>query len=443
MKNLLLALLALHCTAFAQAPSTEKSLDETLKEIILKHDLRPLKKVIPAPMERSRLGAMLFHENSLSGNRDVSCTSCHHPRFGTTEPIPFSIGTGGSGMGSGRHQRNGGVTKRHSPHLLNLGYQEIEFMFWDGRIHRDQKSGVLTTPEPAINGANPVRKDIARTLSTALAAQTIFPIVNQLEMMGENNDIAKAFNKEGNLGAWKAIMKRLTTGNLGKRYLDQFKKAFPQATEFHIGHVGEAFGAFLGRSFNIIDTPYDRYLKGDSTAMSESEKRGLIVFSNRGKCIRCHNGAHLSNWEFKTVGTPQLTPEKYVAPYDQGRFEVTGLKRDLFKFRTPALRNLAITAPYMHNGSLATLEDVIKHYNDPKKSLDSYDLTDVDLSNYTSNFVIDRDEKRNKLRINLISIGEVRRGVNLTKIEQDDLLAFLRTALLDYRFQRERLREEN
>lgn len=435
MKKLLFLWLAVPSALFAQQLNTEL----ILKDIILKHDLKPLSKVTPAPMERSRLGAMLFHEQNLSGNKDVSCRTCHHPMTGTTEPIPFSIGTGGTGMGSGRHQKNAGVTKRHSPHLLNLGYQDIEFMFWDGRVHRDQKTGILTTPEPSLNGKDPAKKNIAQSMTTALAVQTIFPIVNQLEMMGDNNEVAIAFKKNGNLGAWNAVIKRLTTGDLGKRYLKQFKKAYPEENSFHIGHVGEALGAFLGRSFNIIDTPYDRYLKGDTSAMTESEKKGLIVFANRGKCIRCHNGVHLSNWEFKTVGTPQLTPSEYPAPFDQGRFEVTRNKSDLFKFRTPALRNLEITAPYMHNGTFATLEEVITHYNDPKKSLESYDFNQVDLTNYTSDFVIDRDENRNKLRINLISIGEVRRGVNLTPEEQKDLLAFLKTGLLDYRFQRERL----
>lgn len=421
--------------------SVASELDDKIKALAIKHNLEALKPAKAAPMSVTRLGAMLFHENQLSGNKDVNCTSCHHPRFGTTEPIPFSIGTGGTGMGTGRHQRNGGVTRRHSPHLINLGYSEIEHMFWDGRVFRDQQTGVLNTPEPALNGQSPLRKDIAQTFNTSLAVQTIFPIVNQLEMMGTNNDIAAAFEKEGNLGAWQAIMKRLTTGQLGERYLTQLKKAFPNAKKFHIGHIGEALGAFLGRSFNVIETPYDRYLKGDTSALTESEKRGLVLFAEKGNCTSCHNGPHLSDWQFHSTATPQLTPIAYKEPYDQGRFEVTKDPFDLFRFRTPPMRHLAVTAPYMHNGTFATLEDVIEHYVDPKKSLESYQLSDVDLSNYTSDFVIDRDQGRNQQRLDAIDFPVVRKGIPFTEEEKEDLKNFLTTGLLDYRFQRGRLRQ--
>jgi len=413
-------------------------IDSRLEKVIRINRLKALKKAHQAPRELSRLGSMLFHEVELSGTRDINCASCHHPRFGTADAQAFSIGQGGSGLGTSRIQRSGGLTRRHSPHLLNLGYPEITHMFWDGRVARNPQTGAFTTPEPALNGANPTRADITSVLKSSLSAQTIFPIANALEMRGEfGNDVADA---QGNLGAWDAVMKRLLFGPKGNEYLEQFRKAYPKNSRpgvFNIGHVGEALGSFLRTAFNVIDTPYDRYLNGDKTAMTNSEKKGLEVFAGRGKCIKCHNGDHLSNFEFKTVGTPQLTPAEYPAPFDRGRFEVTQKKSDLFKFKTPALRNLSITAPYMHNGVFNSLEKVIEHYDNPKESLASFSLSNasIDLSNYSSSFVIDRDETRNKLRINLISIGDVRRGLNLTPSEKADLLSFLKTGLLDYRFQ--------
>lgn len=396
------------------------TLDEELAEIIKKHELGPLEKPTRSPRELTRLGAMLFHERELSGTREISCAQCHHPRFGTSDGIPFSQGVLG-------------LTKRHSPHVLNLGYPEISTMFWDGRVHYDQEEKVFTTPEPALNGKEPKRKDIVKVLKSSLSAQAIFPLLSELEMRGDQgNEIAEAPN---NLEAWKRIMERLFKL---PRYQKQFKEAYPKESQFNIGHVGEALGSFMKDSFNVIDTPYDRYLRGDLSALTPSEKRGLVVFANRGKCIKCHNGVHLSNFEFKTVATPQLTPIAYKAPYDQGRYEVTGEKSDLFKFRTPALRNLVITAPYMHNGVFQTLEEVIEHYNNPSLSLNNYDQTMTDLSAYTGEeFVVDRDKLRNKLRVNLISIGEVRRGINLTQAEKEDLLRFLKRGLLDYRFHRQ------
>jgi len=430
LKNFLKVLLLFN---FLNPSIAQSDLDEALREIIIKNDLKPLDAPARSPKDLTRLGAMLFSNKLLSGPKSMSCADCHHPGLGTTDGIAFSLGV----EAQTNPDITPNITKRNSPPVFNLGYDDIPFMFWDGRVHYDKESKVFTTPEPALNGDNPKRADITKVMTSALAAQTIFPIANHLEMRGTSgNPIADA---KGNLGAWQEVLKRLLKNNpRSDRYMAQFKKAYPGETNFNIGHVGEALGSFIKDSFTLVDTPYDRYLKGDSSALKPSEKRGLIVFAGRGKCIKCHNGRHLSNFEFKTVATPQLTPEGYPEPYDQGRFEVTGVKSDLFKFRTPALRNVALTSPYMHNGSLRTLEEVIDHYNDPSLSLENYDLTGADLSMYPAqNFVIDRDARRNKLRVNLISIGEVRRGIKLTEDEKKDLISFLKRGLLDYRFHRQ------
>lgn len=441
MKNFIGLLIFLFpMLAYSQASndvgSNNADLDATLQKIIQVEALKPLDPSANTTREMLQLGANLYHEVELSGKRNIGCFQCHHPRFGTADGMPFSIGEGGQGMGGFRKQNSGGLTKRHSPHLLNLGYDDIEFMFWDGRVHRDAKTGVLTTPEPALNGANPAAKEIAALLTSSLAAQVLFPMVNDLEMRGgPGNDVADAGS---NLKSWEAIMKRLLEGSVKDRYVPLFQNAFPGVTKFNIGHVGQALAAFIGQNFNLVDTPYDRYLRGDLTAMTDSEKRGLVVFATRGKCVKCHNGRHLSNFEFKTVATPQITPDTYAEPYDQGRFEVTGNKSDLFKFKTPPLRNISLTAPFMHNGAFKDLEAVIKHYNDPKASMSSYDLSMADYSNYNQAVTLDQDALRNKLRINLISIGEVRRGINLTPSEESDLLQFLKTGLLEMRLQQTR-----
>lgn len=427
---------------FLLAPSLiAQTVDTKLEEIILKSNLRPLEAVKPRSRDLTRLGAMLYHERALSGKGDINCVSCHHPRFGTSDAIPFSIGTGGRGMGTHRRQGTGEVTKRHSTHLLNIGYDDIEFMFWDGRVHRDKTTGILSTPEPALNGKNPQRKDIASVMTMAASAQTIFPIVNGLEMMGENNPIADAFKAGGNLGAWQAVMDRLLTGSLGANYVDAFKKAFPGTSTFNIGHVGEALGAFMGRSFNVINTPYDSYLKGNTSALTPEEKRGFLLFSTKANCISCHNGPHLADGKFHSIGVPQFTEESYKAPYDLGRYEATGKKEDQFNFRTPTLRNLMATGLYMHNGAFSTLEEVVNHFNNPEKSLNDFTLATVDLSNYSSQFAVDTDPTRNQQRLDSIPIPTIRQGLNLSESEKKDLIQFLETGLLDYRFQPQRLRE--
>ena len=432
MKNYKIFIAALFFTLTSLYAQEMKSLDERVEKIVADNGLLPMEPVAVLNKDKLKLGGQLFMDTLLSGNKDISCMTCHSPMFGTGDMLPFPIGTGGAGMGPNRVQRAGLLSKRNSQPLYNLGYDDVEFMFWDGRVHRDHKTGILTTPEPALNGENPKLKDVADVFTMAVSVQALFPPINDAEMRGKNNDIANAAT---DVESWEVIMKRLTEGEGKDRYVEQFKKAYPGTEKFNIGHVGEAIGTFIKGTFQVTDTPYDRYLRGDKNAMTDSEKRGLIAFVERGKCVQCHAGAQLSNFLFKTVATPQFNSDTVAEPYDEGRFEVTGVKRDLFKFKTPPLRNLALTGPYMHNGAFATIEEAVDHYNDPKQGLADFTLDQVDLSNYTDNFVIDKDVRRNKLRVNLISIGEVRRGINLTELERADLIQFLKTGLLDYRFQ--------
>ncbi len=416
-------------------PDSFADLDERLTKIIKDNQLSALQRPARSSRALVKLGGMLFAETLLSGPKDIACMTCHHPMYGTGDGLAFPIGTGGSGSGPYRKQANGHLSRRHSQSLLNIGFPEIEHMFWDGRVYRNSQTGELQTPEAALNGKNPQLKEVAQVLTMSVSAQALFPIINNEEMRGENNEVADAAT---DIESWEVVMSRLLEGEKKDRYIPAFKKAYPNTLKFNIGHVGEAIGSFIKDQFYVADTPYDRYLKGDLKAMTDSEKRGLIAFEQRGKCMQCHNGPHLSNFLFKSVATPQFNSDVVQAPFDEGRYEVTGEKRDLFKFKTPGLRNLALTAPYMHNGAFATIEEAVDHYNNPKQSLEDFTLSQVDLSNYSDNFVIDRDPKRNKLRVNLISIGEVRRGIRLTDQERTDLIQFLKTGLLDYRFQQNR-----
>tara|TARA_Y100000780_G_C13696127_1_gene423322 strand:- start:63642 stop:64964 length:1323 start_codon:yes stop_codon:yes gene_type:complete len=432
--NILFLFLFLALNSF-NSGAVPNELDLRLEKIIRDNQLSPLKKLEDIPQPLSFLGGNLFAETLLSGPKDISCMTCHHPMNGTGDSLPFPIGTGGVGMGRGRIQQSGLLSHRNSQPLYNLGYPEIEHMFWDGRVYRNSVTGELSTPVESLNGSDPQLIEVTKVFKSSVSVQAIFPLINDAEMRGKDNDIADAKTDEE---SWEAIMKRLLEGEGKNKYRELFKKAYPGTKKFNIGHVGQAIGAFIQDQFYVADTPYDRYLAGDLDAMTDSEKRGLIAFTERGKCMQCHNGPHLSNFLFKTVATPQFNSTVLKEPYDQGRYEVTKQKRDLFKFKTPALRNLALTAPYMHNGAFATIEEAVDHYNDPKEQLEAFSLERVDLSAYTDEFVLDRDSRRNKLRVNLISIGEVRRGINLTPEERLDLIQFLKTGLLDYRFQRGR-----
>jgi len=132
--------------------------------------------------------------------------------------------------------------------------------------------------------------------------------------------------------------------------------------------IARAIAAYE-RTLVLGPTRFDRYASGDKAALGEAEKRGLLVFVGKGNCTACHSGANFADGKFHSLGIPAHNP----AVVDEGRLAVTGDPADRAAFKTPTLRGLAYTAPYMHDGSLATLEEVVDYYdhgggNGPNKS---------------------------------------------------------------------------
>jgi cytochrome c peroxidase len=145
-----------------------------------------------------------------------------------------------------------------------------------------------------------------------------------------------------------------------KKYSAYFKKIF--GTEPTRENLGAAIAAFE-RTLETSDSPFDNWkFSDDPNAVSEEVKRGFVLFNGKGKCVLCHFGADLTANEFRNIG---LFDGKQLN--DSGHMVVSGKRDDIGKFKTPSLRNVAITAPYMHNGMLKTLDDVIEFYNHTEK----------------------------------------------------------------------------
>jgi cytochrome c peroxidase len=155
-------------------------------------------------------------------------------------------------------------------------------------------------------------------------------------------------------------------------------------------------------SLETADTPFDHYMQGDTNAVSAAAKRGQLIFNVKGKCFDCHFGPDFTADDFKNIG---LFDGGKIWN-DSGRFLFTRDNSDLGKFKTPGLRNIAKTAPYMHNGKFKSLEEVIDYYNEPNKIVPMHQ---------------NRDTTFNK-------------PLGLTKTEKSDLLAFL-NCLTDQRFE--------
>jgi cytochrome c peroxidase len=156
-------------------------------------------------------------------------------------------------------------------------------------------------------------------------------------------------------------------------YQTLFADAFPGET-LGFQHAAIAIAAFEAEAYTFLDSPWDNYVAGNNQALSAAEKRGALLFFGKAKCANCHSGSLLTDQDHHNIGVPQFGPGKGAeAPLDHGRGRETGDPLDLFRFRTPPLRNCEVTGPYMHNGAYNDLEDVVRHHASPLVSLLTYD----------------------------------------------------------------------
>lgn len=197
----------------------------------------------------------------------------------------------------------GQVGGRSAPTILNAGYSY--FQFWDGR-------------------------------AIQLEGQALGPIENPIEMDLKVDELVKKLNGiEG--------------------YRDQFKEVF--GGDVTADNIAKAIASFE-RTILSGDAPYDRFKAGDETALSEAAQRGMNLFFNKAKCSSCHSGSNFSDAAFHNVGVSMDKEQP-----DLGRYTVTQIEGDKGRFKTPTLREIARTAPYMHDGSEKTLRDVVVYYN--------------------------------------------------------------------------------
>ena len=400
------------------------SIDERLQGYIQEFNLIPLK----APGSRNQnlfmLGRDLFHDRRLSGNNNISCIECHHPRVGTQDGLPLSLGEGASGIeiaGRKRMQGRGKILARNTPGLFNL--HGLPVMFWDGRVEYNAKTKSFRTPVPL----GPV---ISSTMKSALAAQAIFPMVDHDEMRGQkgSNPIADALDEHA---AWELIVQKMLS-------FPEYKKAFAAVfpgEKINIGHLGEALAEFQGHAFFLAETPYDRYLKGEVTALNSQQKHGMEVFFNQAKCGNCHHGEHLSSLGYRSVAAPQIGPGKTTGD-DLGRYQWEPSAGKLYAFRIPPLRNVALTAPYFHSGSVETLEEVVKHYEDVRRGLETYQLRRT-YPNYVLNLK-NHDHSKDNVRLNHLPDNLVQK-LALTEEEVAALVEFIRSGLTDIRLQEKQM----
>ncbi|HEY1194933.1 cytochrome-c peroxidase, partial [Flavobacterium sp.] len=256
-------------------------------------------------VDKAKLGEKLFYDMSLSKNNDRSCASCHHPDKAFTDGLKTNVSLTGSNLA------------RNTPTLTYASLQNAQF--WDMR-------------------------------QLDLEKQSVDVIQNKDEMHGSMDDIhAKIL--------------------LNDEYISLFKKAYPKTVKPEAWQIQNAIASYV-RSLNSFDSRFDEYMRGNKNALNKEEIEGMNLFMGKAKCATCHftplfNGTvppGYSKTEHEVIGTPQDASGKKLSP-DQGRYLYNEMPQLVGAFKTPTVRNVAVTAPYMHNGVFKTLEEVVDFYN--------------------------------------------------------------------------------
>jgi cytochrome c peroxidase len=280
----------------------------------------------PAHPEQAALGKALFFDPCLSKDNSISCASCHDPKKGFTDRLAKARGIQGK------------TGTRNTPTLINAAF--FKHFFHDGR-------------------------------ASSLEEQALGPLLNPIEHGLKNKQqlMDKVFKNPA--------------------YLQQFKKIFGvDKKQLKVEHIAKAIASYE-RTLVAGNSAFDRYYFGrQRNQLSNSAARGLLIFRRKGNCANCHEismkNALFTDSRFYNIGigfeqlqpllemlkkqhrngkylnSSTLTPIQYS---ELGRYNVTHKINDLGKFKTPSLRNIALTAPYMHDGSLKTLSDVVEYYD--------------------------------------------------------------------------------
>ena len=385
----------------------------------------------PAKVE---LGRMLFFDKILSGNLNISCATCHHSLTGTSDLLSLPVGEGGRGLGPTRSTGAGGQAvhervPRNAPDVFNRGAREFVRMFHDGRVELadDQPHGFRS----------PAGNDLPAGLDNVLAVQAMFPVTSGTEMAGQagENLVADLAAAQDLPGVWNALAERL---QFIPEYVDLFVDAFDDvngAGDITFVHAANTIAAFEAHSWRFDDSPYDRYLRGNLTAMSPDQKRGMILFYGKAKCASCHQGPFLTDHDFHATAMPQLGPGKGDGPgsrEDFGRERVTENPEDRYRFRTPSLRNVALTGPWGHDGAYRDLKQAVLHQMHPIGSLATYDRQQAVLPPRADLNALDWVVMDDATLVDNLAEANELAPVTLSDSETDQLISFLH-ALTDPR----------
>lgn len=257
----------------------------------------------PPTPESVRLGRWLFYDKRISADGSISCATCHQPEFAFSEPTPVSTGIGGK------------KGARKAPPIINLAWTIYPNFFWDGRAN-------------------------------SLEDQALGPMANPIEMGNTH---------EAMISTLKGV----------RGYAEYFEEAFgtPEITKEHVARAIADYERTRVSGNSAFDRWQAKRFEDDYTGgiLSEKAQKGWELFHNKAECNQCHLGQNFTDGLFHNLGIGW--DEKAGKMADVGRYEVSKKDEDMGAFKTPGLREVTKHAPYMHDGSIKTLREVVEHYN--------------------------------------------------------------------------------
>ena len=417
----------------ASATSTDDVLNEQLSAMLSHHGFTgrvglSLEQRLGRKIDNqlADLGRLAFHDTLLGLNNDNSCSGCHSAPLGFGDSQSIAIGVDNNDIVG--PDRTGPRNQRRTPLILNNVFYPA--LMWNSRFNS-------VAGDPFDNNAGfqfPLPEGFSLSgLPHLLTAQAFIPPTEKPEMTGFHPSVPGT-----NDGIRAAVVERL---NANAEYRKLFGKNFTavkSGAPITYEMLARAIAEF---EFTLVfaDAPIDKFARGQKNAMSEDEKRGALIFFGSGNCVSCHAVAGQSNEMFSdfrqhVAGIPQIAPAVGNVTFDGpganedfGLEQVTGNPNDRYAFRTSPLRNLALQPTFFHNGCFTKLEDAVRYHSNAIGSAPSYNPTAAGVD-------ADLQGPQGPIAPVLARIDPaLATPVTLSTDEFRQLIAFLRTGLLDPR----------
>ena len=428
-------------TPGTSASSDDDALTEQLSEVLSQHGFTgrvgsSLEQRLGRKIDNqlAELGRLAFHDSLLGLNNDNSCSGCHAAHLGFGDSQSIAIGVENNNIVG--PDRTGPRNQRRAPIILNNVF--FPALMWNSRFNS-------VSGDPFDNSAGfqfPLPEGFSLSdLPHLLTAQAFIPTTEKPEMAGFHSSVPGT-----NDGVRVAVLERL---NANAEYRKLFSKNFREVksgAQITFEMLARAIAEF---EFTLVfaDAPIDKFARGQKNAMTEDEKRGALIFFRSGNCVGCHAVSGQSNEMFSdfrqhVAGIPQITPavgnvtfDGPSANEDFGLEQVTGNANDRYAFRTSPLRNLALQPAFFHNGCFTRLEDAVRYHLNAIGSAPSYDPVAAGVD-------ADLQGPQGPIAPVLARIDPaLATPVTLSNDEFRQLIAFLRTGLLDPKANEHELRK--